>query len=103
PLPRTPRTVTQSLHAALPISPGVLTNDTDADGNTITAVKVTNPSHGTVTLNADGSFSYVPAAGYTGSDSFTYKANDGSLDSNVATLSITVNASNHAPVAATDS
>ena len=38
---------------------------------------VTGPAHGTLTLNADGSFTYTPTAGYTGTDSFTYKANDG--------------------------
>src|SRR5207247_717893 len=83
--------------------PGVLGNDTDADGNTLTAMKVSDPSHGILTLNATGSFSYTPAAGYPGSDGFTYKANDGSLDSNVATVSITVNAVNHLPVAVNDS
>src|SRR5206468_3593514 len=83
-------------------APGILGNDSDADGNSLTAVKVSNPSHGTVTVNADGSFAYVPAAGYIGSDSFTYKANDGSLDSNVASVSISVNGVNHAPVATND-
>jgi uncharacterized repeat protein (TIGR03803 family)/VCBS repeat-containing protein len=77
----------------------VLANDTDADGNTLTAVLVTAPAHGTLTLNADGSFTYTPAPDYTGPDSFTYKANDGSVDSNVATVSITVTAVNDAPVA----
>ena len=47
---------------------------------------VTGPAHGTLTLNADGSFTYTPAANYNGTDSFTYKANDGTLDSNVATV-----------------
>jgi hypothetical protein len=56
-------------------APGVLSNDTDADGDTLTAVKVTDPSHGSVTLNSNGSFTYTPTASYTGSDSFTYKAN----------------------------
>jgi hypothetical protein len=58
-------------------SPGVLANDSDLDGNPITAVLVSGPSHGTLTLNANGSFSYTPAANYNGSDTFTYKANDG--------------------------
>jgi VCBS repeat-containing protein len=71
-------------------APGVLNNDTDADGNSLTAVKVTDPAHGTLTLNANGSFSYVPAANYSGADSFTYKANDGTIDSNTATVNITV-------------
>jgi uncharacterized repeat protein (TIGR01451 family) len=72
-------------------APGVLGNDTDIDNATLSAVKVTNPSHGTVTLNSNGSFTYTPQAGFSGEDSFTYKANDGGLDSNTATVSITVN------------
>ena len=79
-------------------SPGVLENDNDADGDTLTAIKVTNPSHGTVTLNANGSFTYTPNAGFSGHDSFTYKANDGTADSNVATVNLTVK-----PVANDDS
>ena len=70
-------------------APGVLANDTDADGNALTAVLVSGPS-GTLSLSPDGSFTYTPDAGFTGTDSFTYKANDGSADSNVATVSITV-------------
>ena len=71
-------------------APGVLANDTDADGDPLTAVKVSDPAHGTLALNADGSFTYTPANGYAGSDSFTYKANDGQADSDVATVSIDV-------------
>lgn len=72
-------------------APGVLANDTDADGSaTPQAVLVTGPSHGTLTLNADGSFVYKPAAGYSGPDTFTYRARDGSTESNVATVTITV-------------
>ena len=84
-------------------SPGVLSNDTDVDGDTLKAIKVTNPSHGSLTLNADGSFSYTPNLNYNGSDSFTYKANDGKLDSNIVTVNITVNPVNDAPVAVNDS
>lgn len=73
-------------------SPGVLANDTDPQGTPLTAVLNTSPSHGTLTLNANGSFSYTPAAGYTGSDSFAYHARDGALDSNVATVSLTISA-----------
>jgi lysophospholipase L1-like esterase len=70
---------------------GVLTNDTDADSDPLTAVLVTGPTNGTLTLNPNGSFTYTPNAAYTGSDAFTYKANDGENDSNVATVSITIN------------
>ena len=58
-------------------APGVLSNDTDVDGMTLTAVKVSDPAHGSVALNDNGSFTYTPAANYNGPDSFTYKANDG--------------------------
>ena len=80
---------------------GVLANDTDPDG-ALTAVKVSDPAHGAVTLGSDGSFTYTPTANFAGSDSFTYKANDGTADSNVATVTITVNAVNDAPVAVDD-
>ena len=82
-------------------APGVLGNDTDADSDTLTAVKVSDPANGTLTLNPDGSFVYTPNAGYTGLDSFTYKANDGTADSNIVTVTITVSSEpNSAPVAA---
>ena len=84
-------------------APGVLSNDSDADGNSLSALIVSSPSHGALALNANGSFTYVPAANFNGSDSFTYKANDGTADSNVATVTITVTAVNDAPVAANDS
>jgi VCBS repeat-containing protein len=82
---------------------GVLTNDTDLENQPLTAVKVSDPSHGTVTLNSDGSYTYTPAANYNGPDSFTYKANDGTADSNVATVALTVTPVSDAPVAADDS
>ena len=92
---------TASEDATLNVSvPGVLGNDTDADGDTLTAVVVTGPSHGSLALNTDGSFSYSPVANFNGPDSFTYKANDGTADSNIATVSIAVAAVNDAPVAA---
>jgi len=69
---------------------GMLANDTDADGDALSAIVVTGPAHGTLALNADGSFSYTPSADYNGVDSFTYKANDGLADSHAATVSITV-------------
>src|SRR5258706_2854530 len=72
-------------------APGVLGNDTDADGDHLTAVVVTNPTNGALTLNADGSFTYVPTTSLlTFSDSFTYKAFDGKGYSNVATVTIQV-------------
>ncbi len=79
---------------------GVLANDTDADGNALTAAVVTQPTHGTLTFNTNGTFTYTPTAGYRGTDSFTYKANDGNVNSAAATVTIKVNA---VPVAAGDS
>jgi VCBS repeat-containing protein len=69
---------------------GVLANDSDADGDTLSAVLYSDPSHGTLTLNSDGSFSYVPTSGYTGTDSFSYRASDGSLTSGAVTVTIAV-------------
>ncbi len=85
-------------------APGVLTNDSDPESDPITAVLGTGPANGTLTLNADGSFSYTPNANFNGSDSFTYFANDGTQNSlTAATVTITVNAVNDAPVAVNDS
>jgi hypothetical protein len=55
---------------------GVLVNDLDPDGESLTAVLETPPAHGDLTLNADGSFVYVPAPGFTGVDTFIYRAMD---------------------------
>jgi VCBS repeat-containing protein len=84
-------------------APGVLANDTDAEGDGLSAVLVSGPSNASsFVLNGDGSFSYVHNGGETTSDSFTYKANDGTADSNVATVTITVTPVNDAPVANDD-
>jgi VCBS repeat-containing protein len=83
-------------------APGVLGNDSDVDGDPLTSVLVSGPAHGTLTLNSDGSFTYTPAENFCGEDSFTYKAYDGALYSNVATVRITVTCVNDAPVANDD-
>lgn len=72
--------------------PGVLGNDSDVDGEALTAAVVTGPARGALTANPDGSFSYRPAEDFVGTDSFTYKVNDVDGDSNVATVTITVGA-----------
>src|SRR5207247_2322965 len=84
-------------------APGVLANDSDVDGDTLSAILLSQPTHGSLTLNSNGSFSYTPVANYNGSDSFTYKANDGQADSGIATVSITIGGVNDAPVAVNDS
>ena len=83
-------------------APGVLDNDTDPEADALTAILVTGPSDGTLTLNADGSFDYTPDADFSGPDSFTYTAKDGFLDSNIATVTITVDPVNDPPVANDD-
>src|SRR5205814_1951161 len=85
-----------------PVSIAVLANDSDADGDAMSAVQVSGPSHGTLVLNADGGFSYTPAHDYSGPDSFTYRASDGTLQSAVATVSITIAAVNDAPTGVAD-
>src|SRR5207249_3685225 len=119
---------TLPLHAALPISTvaeggtvtvldstaaSVLANDTDAEANTLTATKLSNPAHGSVTLNADGTFSYSHDGSETTTDSFTYKTCDNGTTgsppvadpkcSATATVSITVTPVNDAPAANNDS
>ena len=74
---------------------GVLANDSDADGDSFSAVPIGNgatANGGTVTLNSDGSFTYTPPAGFTGTDSFSYTITDGTLTSLPATVSIDVSA-----------
>jgi hypothetical protein len=71
-------------------SSGVLSNDSEFNGLTLSAVLVSGVQHGSLTLHGDGSFSYVPAAHFTGGDSFTYLASDGPLGSNIATVSLSV-------------
>lgn len=84
-------------------SPGVLGNDSDPEGSPLSAQVATAPAHGSLTLAADGSFVYVPSAGYFGSDSFRYVAHDGTQASAPATVSITVNSNvNQPPVAVND-
>ena len=95
----TPQNVTLTV-----VAPGVLGNDSDADADPLTAILNVGVAHGTLTLNANGSFGYVPTSGYNGPDSFTYHANDGTVDSNIVTVTLTVNAPrNTAPVATADS
>ncbi len=73
-------------------APGVLTNDSDVDGDELEAVLVEDVLHGTLTLNSDGSFTYDPNDDYVGMDTFTYKASDGELESNIVTVTISVTA-----------
>ena len=82
--------------------PGVLANDTDVDGDSLTVMLVSDVEHGSLTLISDGSFEYTPDQDFTGADSFTYRATDGSVDSLVATVSINVSSFNNGPVTVND-
>ncbi|MGE0443785.1 MAG: Ig-like domain-containing protein, partial [Vicinamibacterales bacterium] len=80
-------------------APGVLDNDSDGDDDDLTAVLVSGPANGTLTLNPDGSFSYVAATGFSGSVTFTYRARDENEgESEPVTVTITV----AAPLTAVD-
>ncbi len=80
-------------------APGVLSNDSDANGDALTAVLRSQPTNGRVTLNGDGSFTYLPDAGYFGEDSFLYAAFDGALSSADVRVTIRVVHLNRAPTA----
>jgi hypothetical protein len=69
---------------------GVLANDTDPRGAALSAKLVSNATNGQVALAADGSFTYTPAAGFTGTDRFTYRATTGTLDSDATAVTIAV-------------
>jgi YVTN family beta-propeller protein len=88
-------TVAEDGSLTQPAAGGVLTNDSDPEAATMMAVLVSGTSG--LTLNSDGSFSYVPPAHFNGVATFTYKANDGVLDSNTVTATITVTGVNDVP------
>ena len=100
--------VTSGNDAPVAVAQSVTTNEdtakaitlaaTDADGNTLTYTVTGAPAHGALTGTAPN-LTYTPTANYNGSDSFTFKANDGIVDSTSATISITITAVNDAPVA----
>ena len=86
-----------------PVIVDVLTNDTDADGDTLTVTGVTTgPSNGTCVVNADGTITYTPDANYSGTDTFTYAISDGNGGTDTATVTITINAANDVPDAKAD-
>ncbi len=96
-------TVAENTTLSVSTAEGVLINDYDQEGDTLTAMLVTGPSNAaSFMLYNDGSFDYTPAANFSGTDTFTYTAHDGTSDSNVATVTITVTGVNDAPVARDD-
>lgn len=81
---------------------GVLKNDTDADGDALTAEIATGPAHGQLEFHADGTFTYAPAPGFHGADLFTYRTSDQRFGSNTATVHLLVAPQPTPPVAQDD-
>lgn len=81
---------------------GVLANDSDPELDPLQAALVGDASSGLLTLNSDGSFDYSPNPNFSGTDTFTYQANDGTGNSNVATITLSIQPVNDAPVASPD-
>lgn len=92
----------QSVSTAEDTALGITLSGSDAEGNPLTYSIVAGPSHGTLS-GTGASRTYTPAANYSGADSFTFKVNDGTADSNIATVSINVTPVNDAPLAVNDS
>ena len=80
----------------------VLDGDTDAEGDALSVTNLTQPAHGSAVLNSDGSINYAHNGSNTVSDSFTYTAHDGALDSTVATVNITISPVNYPPSVTND-
>jgi|GEM_PF-5946072 len=85
-------TVTGDNTLVIDAQQGVLGNDTDANGDTLFVGFVSDPSHGDLTMQSDGSFSFTPPTGFVGHATFTYRASDGTDLSNLATVTINVQA-----------
>ncbi|MEI7831644.1 MAG: Ig-like domain-containing protein, partial [bacterium] len=98
----TPVAIAQSVTTAEDTAKAITLAGSDVDGNNLTYIVVTQPAHGTLAGTAPN-LTYTPALNYNGPDSFTFKVNDGVVDSATATVSITVTAVNDAPVATAQS
>ncbi|TWU40253.1 Cadherin domain protein [Novipirellula aureliae] len=83
---------TLNMGNAIIVHPGLLDNDSDVDSSVLTVKIVHGPEHGVLTTLMNGNFVYTPSGGYFGIDTFTYVANDGELDSNPVTVTMTINA-----------
>ena len=76
---------------------GVLSNDSDAEGDALTAHEFTGPQNGTLQLNEDGTFAYTPNPGFSGTDGFVYQVDDGTSQSYLAAVTLQVTTPNLAP------
>ncbi|MDD5772837.1 MAG: Ig-like domain-containing protein, partial [bacterium] len=93
-----PAADSQSVTTAEDTAKDIILTGSDADGDPLTYTIVTGPTHGALSGTAPNVI-YTPNANYHGADSFTFKVNDGTIDSNIATISITVTEVNNAPTA----
>ena len=82
--------VAQGGTLSVAVASGVLVNDSDAEGAPLSAQVATAPSHGSLALVANGGFTYTPQASFCGSDSFSYRASDGTRVSTPATVTVAV-------------
>ncbi|MFV2070224.1 MAG: Ig-like domain-containing protein, partial [Pirellulales bacterium] len=82
---------------------GVLANDFDPEGSSVFSTVVDVPARGSLVLNSSGSFTYTPNPDFSGPETFTYRASDGSSSSNPATVTINVAPQNDEPVGVSDS
>src|SRR5207244_937451 len=94
-----PVAAAQTVTAAEDTAKAIGLTATEVDGDQVACGVGGGPADGAVTLNTSASVTYTPAANYNGPDSFTYKANDGTLNSNIATVTLTITAVNDPPVA----
>jgi hypothetical protein len=96
--------VTEDGALSPPIANGLLLNDSDVEGDpmTVSATPITNPTSGLLILNPDGTFTYTPNADFNGMDGFSYEVSDGNGGLGQATVTITVDPVNDAPVGTDD-
>lgn len=87
---------------ATPVRIPVLRNDNDPDGDSLSVSSTGTPAHGTAALNSDGTVTYTPAAGFTGSDTFSYVISDGRGGTATAQVAVQVGAGANAPPVARD-
>ena len=92
--------VTEDNPLIVDVNSGLLDNDVDFDP--LTVILVSDPTSGTLSLNLDGSFIYLPNGDFQGADSFTYRATDSLQQSNLATVSLNVTGSNDSPIGRDD-
>ena len=85
-----------------PVASGVLINDVDADGDVLTANLMSGATNGSLVLFPDGAFVYTPTLDYFGTDQFTYRVSDGIWESNIASVTLTIQALNDPPIANAD-